>query len=132
MNIKYDKYKLIDECTNITSDYNIALVIHHILKNKYRYIGNNKWLYLSKNNIWDNDKYNKNFKNDIENHVCNEFLNRIIVLTSLNNELDNIDHINDNEIKIKNLLLCSNKLKNKNYLLTIIKEAKSFFEDYEN
>lgn len=132
MNITYNKNTLIDQCTNFTSDFNIALVIHFILKNNYRYIGNNKWEYLSNDKMWNHDIKNKKFKNDIEHYVCNEFLNRIIILTTLNDKLNNIDEINDNDIKIKNLLFCSNKLKNKNYLLTIIKEAKSFFEDNEN
>jgi hypothetical protein len=125
--------KLIDCCIDTDSDFNISKTIHFILKNKYRYNGNKKWEYYdTDNNIWRPDNKSNLLKKDIEILVTNEFLKRIEYwnIMSKNNK-NNTDYINDCQVKINKLLICSNKIKNKNYIITIIKEARSLFE-YEN
>ena len=42
----------IDLCVINNTDYDISLVIFTILKGKYKYIKNNIWEYLDKNNNW--------------------------------------------------------------------------------
>ena len=44
---------------------------------------------------------------------------------------NDIDLNNTCQLKINKLLICSNKLKDKKYIITIIKEASALFE-YEN
>lgn len=125
--------KLIDCCIDTDSDFNISKTIYFILKNKYRYNGNKKWEYYDTyNNIWRPDNKSNLLKKDIEILVTNEFLKRIEYwnIMSKNNK-NNTDYINDCQVKINKLLICSNKIKNKNYIITIIKEARSLFE-YEN
>lgn len=125
--------KLIDCCIDTDSDFNISKTIYFILKNKYRYNGNKKWEYYdTDNNIWRPDNKSNLLKKDIEILVTNEFLKRIEYwnIMSKNNK-NNTDYINDCQVKINKLLICSNKIKNKNYIITIIKEARSLFE-YEN
>jgi len=131
MNIELDK--LIDCCIDISSDFNFSRVIFYILKDKYRYNGNNKWIYYDiKKNNWYPDNKTQFLKKDIEIVVCDEFLKRINYWTEIaKNNKNNIDFNNDCHVKIKNLLICSNKLKNKKYIITIIKEARSLFE-YED
>jgi hypothetical protein len=111
--------KLIDNCINY-SDYNISLVIYTLLKNKYRLSEDNKLEYYVNNN-WIIDNNCNNLKKDIETIVNNEFLKRIKYWNNTEN--------NDAELKVQKLLGCSMKLKNKKYILTIIKEVKSLFEN---
>ena len=119
-----DVSKLIDSCIDKTLDYNIALVVFNLLKHKFRYNGTNKkWQYYENNtNIWINDKKNSKLINDIQHYISNFFIERICFLNNNNN--DN----NDNELKASKLIICANQLKNKKYILTIIKEARSLFE----
>ena len=125
--------KLIDCCIDIDSDFNISKAVHYILKNKYRYNGDKKWEYYdNNNNKWYPDNKSHNLKKDIDIIVSNEFLNRIKYWDTMSkNNKNNIDFNNDCQVKISKLLICSNKIKNKKYILTIIKEARSLFE-YEN
>lgn len=128
------KYKLIDCCIDINSDYNISRAIHYILYNKYRYNGKiNKWeCFDNTKQTWQIDQNSQLLKKDIEFKVCDEFLKRIDYWNDiLKNNSNNVDLNNNCSVKINKLLKCSNKLKNKNYIITIIKEARSLFE-YED
>jgi len=125
--------KLIDCCIDIDSDYNISKAVYYILKNKYRYNGDKKWEYYdNNNNKWYPDNKSNNLKKDIDILVSNEFLKRIKYWDTMSKNIkNNTDFNNDCQVKISKLLICCNKIKNKKYILTIIKEARSLFE-YEN
>ena len=99
--------KLIDNITIDISDYNIAILISSILKNKYKYIGNNKWIYYSfDENIWLNDKKNKKLIDDINLNITNLILNRINYYDDLKTHyINDIDKYNNYEIINKKLLL---------------------------
>jgi len=122
--------KNIDCCIELTSDYNISLVIYTILKNNYRYIGNKKWDYY--NNIqktWIVDENSIRLKHDIKTIVCNYFLIRFNYWENLGKiHTNDIDYNNDCQFKANKLLVCSNKLKQDKFISVIIKEARSFFE----
>ena len=49
-NEEYDINNYIDLCVINNSHYDISFVVYKILKDKYRYIKNNSWEYLDKNN----------------------------------------------------------------------------------
>jgi hypothetical protein len=123
--------KLIDNITIDISDYNIAILISSILKNKYKYIGNNKWVYYSFNeNIWLNDTKNKKLIDDINLNITNLILNRINNNDDLKTHyINDIDKYNNYEIINKKLLFIINKLNNKKYIKSIIKEVRSFLND---
>tara|TARA_Y100000389_G_scaffold112756_1_gene109869 strand:- start:3124 stop:3525 length:402 start_codon:yes stop_codon:yes gene_type:complete len=123
--------KLIDNITNDISDYNIAILISAIFKNKYKYIGNNKWIYYNySEEMWQNDIKNKKLIDDINKNITNIILNRINHYNELKNiYIDDIDKYNNYDIINKKLLLIINKLQNKKYLNSIIKETKSFFNN---
>lgn len=123
--------KLIDNITIDISDYNIAILISALLKNKYKYIGNNKWQYYnSETNIWLNDTKNKRLIEYINTNITNVILNRINYYNELkNNNIENIDNFNNYDIINNKLLNIINKMHNKKYLNSIIKEAKSFLHN---
>ena len=123
--------KLIDNITIDISDYNIAILISSILKNKYKYIGNNKWVYYSfDENIWLNDKKNKKLIDDINLNITNLILNRINYYDDLKTHyINDIDKYNNYEIINKKLLFIINKLNNKKYINSIIKEVRPFLND---
>ena len=123
--------KLIDNITIDISDYNIAILISSILKNKYKYIGNNKWIYYSfDENIWLNDKKNKKLIDDINLNITNLILNRINYYDDLKTHyINDIDKYNNYEIINKKLLFIINKLNNKKYINSIIKEVRPFLND---
>lgn len=123
--------KLIDNIISDISDYNIAILISAIFKNKYKYIGNNKWIYYNySEKIWQNDIKNKKLIDDINRNITNIILNRINHYNELKNiDIDDIDKYNNYDIINNKLLLIINKLQNKKYLNSIIKETKSFFNN---
>tara|TARA_B110000003_G_C16654676_1_gene535992 strand:- start:16169 stop:16567 length:399 start_codon:yes stop_codon:yes gene_type:complete len=122
--------KLIDNITSDISDYNIAILISTIFKNKYKYVGNNKWIYYNNNEQkWQNDSKNKKLINDINIDITNLILNRIKYYNELKNLIHDIDKYNNYEIINNKLLLIINKLHNKKYLNSIIKETKSFLNN---
>jgi hypothetical protein len=123
--------KLIDNITCDISDYNIAILISSIFKNKYKYIGNNKWNYYNySEKIWLIDTKNKKLIHDINTNITNLILNRINYYNELKNlNIHDIDKYNNYEIINNKLLIIINKLHNKKYLNSIIKEAKSFLNN---
>lgn len=123
--------KLIDNITIDISDYNIAILISEILKNKYKYTGNNKWVYYNLDeNKWLNDKQNKKLINDINFNITNLILNRINYYNDLKTHyINDIDKYNNYEIINKKLLFIINKLNNKKYINSIIKEVRSFLNN---
>lgn len=123
--------KLIDNIISDISDYNIAILISSIFKNKYKYIGNNKWKYYNySEQIWQNDNKNKKLIYDINTNITNLILNRINDYNELKNlNINDIDKYNNYDIINNKLLLIINKLHNKKYLNSIIKEVKSFLNN---
>lgn len=122
---------LIDNITTDISDYNIAILISSILKNKYKYIGNNKWIYYDySENIWLIDKKNKKLVNDINYNITNLILNRINYYDELKKyNIDDNDKYNNYEIINKKLLFIINKLNTKKYINSIIKEVRAFLNN---
>lgn len=123
--------KLIDNIISDISDYNIAILISSVFKNKYKYIGNNKWEYYNySENIWQNDNKNKKLIYDINTNITNLILNRINDYNELKNlNINDTDKYNNYDIINNKLLLIINKLHNKKYLNSIIKEVKSFLNN---
>lgn len=111
------------------SHYDISLVIYEIIKNKFKYIGNNIWEY-KKNDEWINDEKNINLKSEIKSNVTNYFLERSKYWINKSIDENNIDkNIEvDNNLKSLKLLQISNKLSDDKFISNIIKEIKQFYE----
>ena len=112
------------------SHYDIALTIYQILKNDYRYIGNNIWQNFNKNtNIWENDDKNKKIKYDIKSIVCEKFISRSLYWIEKSKEKDISTNVSlDHQLRSAKLLQCSYKLKDDKFILVILKEAKELFD----
>jgi hypothetical protein len=108
----------IDLCVINNTDYDISLVIFKILEGKYRYISNNVWEYLDKDNNWACDIKQNNLRYSIKTKVYTYFINRAIELC---------DKTMDANIISDKLLNISSKLKEDKYISMIIKESRQFF-----
>lgn len=114
---------IIDACITSNTDYDIANVIHKILKDKYKYIENNTWEYFDDiSNKWHIDIKNKNLKNAIKNDVCKEFIQRSIYWANKTKTVNS-----KTDIMSSKLLFIGNKMKDDKYISNIIKECKQFF-----
>lgn len=114
---------IIDACITSNTDYDIANVIHKILKDKYKYIENNTWEYFDDiSNKWNIDIKNKNLKNAIKNDVCKEFIQRSIYWANKTKTVNS-----KTDIMSSKLLFIGNKMKDDKYISNIIKECKQFF-----
>lgn len=124
-------YQYIDCCIGSSgSHYDIALTIHEILKNNYRYIGNKTWQYLDKEkNVWLNDDKNEKLKTDIKTIVCDQFIFRSLYWDERSKEKDIAINVSlDHQLRSAKLLQCSYKLKDNKFILLILKEAKQLFD----
>jgi len=108
------------------SHYDISLVIYNILKDDYRYVGNNMWEY-NNNNSWIIDEKNIKLKSAIKLDVNNYFIERSKYWLDMNNN-DDINLEIDNKHKSLKILQYSNKLKDDKFISKIIKEVKQFYE----
>lgn len=115
-------------CSN-GSHYDISLVIYEIIKNNFKYVGNNIWEY-KKDNEWIIDEKNINLKTEIKTNVINHFLERSKYWINKSIDENNIDkNIEfDNNLKSLKLLQVSNKLNDDKFIFNIIKETKQFYE----
>ena len=108
------------------SHFDISLVIYNILKDEYRYIGNNIWEYKN-NDDWLIDEKNVRLKYSIKSTVNNFFIERSKYWIEKTNDNDiNIEI--DNKLKSLKILQFSNKLKDDKFILQIIKEVKQFYD----
>ena len=108
------------------SHYDISLVIYNILKDDYRYVGNNMWEY-NNNNSWIIDEKNIKLKSAIKLDVNNYFIERSKYWLDMNSN-DDINLDIDNKHKSLKILQYSNKLKDDKFISQIIKEVKQFYE----
>jgi hypothetical protein len=127
-NIMLNDY--IDCCISSNgSHYDISLVIYEIIKNNFKYIGNNIWNY-KKDGEWIIDEKNINLRQEIKTNVINHFLERSKYWINKSLDENNIDkNIEfDNNLKSLKLLQVSNKLTDDKFISNIIKETKQFYE----
>jgi len=115
----------IDLCVINNSHYDISIVVYKILKGKYRYIKNNVWEYLDKNNNWVLDIKQTNLIYAIKTDVYKYFIRRSIEWND-NKVLINNDILNNNIMSSK-ILKISSKLKENKFISAIIKESQQFF-----
>ena len=114
----------IDACIFNSSHYDIAMVVHNYLKDKYRYIKNNTWEYLvtKDDTEWTADINNQHLTYSIRTIVCSAFTERSLYWAEVKDS-----KYQDTEIISNKLLLISSKLKDNKYISILIKECKQFF-----
>ncbi len=117
----------IDNTVNNTSHYDLAYIFYNIFKDKYRYIGKQRWdVYDYNNKEWKKDLYKFNLKNDIRLTMADYYLKRSIYWykTSIDNKEMDIIY----KMRGEKLLRIRNNLKNDKYISILIKEASAFFD----
>jgi hypothetical protein len=118
--------KYIDCCIINGSHYDVSLACVEILKDQYKYIGNNTWKYF-KDNDWHTDDKQMNLKFAIRTIVCNAFIQRSLFWDFKSTHATDMNIAIDDKFRANRLLTISSKLKEDKYISTIIKESKQFF-----
>lgn len=121
--------RTIDRCHCNLTHFDIARIVHKIFKSHYRYIGKKKWEYLDiQDNTWKLDHNKNKLKSDIKNIVSDMFLKRSLHWLSLSQLYTDINQQIQANIMYEKLVFASYKLKNYNFISTVIKEAIPFFD----
>jgi hypothetical protein len=115
----------IDQCSSYTTPYDIAIIVHKLYKGRFRYKGQFVWEYYDQvDHIWKRDQKSKMLHNEIKSYVSDLFVQRYMYWTDRN---EACEHINQ-----KALLNMGHKLKTNNFISLVIKEARSFFDAYDD
>jgi len=118
---------LIDVCAGTrASEFDVAQVLHHLGHARFKYVGDNNWLYRVDrgDSEYEPDARLQNLQHFCSSDVVNVFLQRALHFQDLlaQNPKSNYD------VRVKRLLDVSNKLGNPKYVKDVLREAKSFFE----
>ena len=120
-----DIYESIDRINDKCTHYDASKIVYKILKNMYRYIGDNKWEFLDKqDNQWKIDTVRRKLKTDIKTVVADIITKRYLYLYI--NNINNDDFYN--KYTLNKMLSFSYKMKNDKFISVVIKEAQSFFD----
>jgi hypothetical protein len=121
---KQDIYNYLDRYT-MPTHYDIAVLLHKLFANDFRYHGKNHWEYYDVvETIWKHDMRTQELKNAIKTHLSDLFVYRYTFWYNKSLNSTNIYYrdISDNMLRI------AYKLKNINFISTVIKEARAFFD----
>ena len=126
----------IDVCILNNTHFDIANVVHKILRGKFRYT-NNTWEYLKAaanaanaeatvSATWETDANGERFIYSIRTVVCCAFTSRSLYWADIKED----ERYPDTELISTKLLNISSKLKDNKYICLLIKECKQFFNEY--
>lgn len=134
MNIPNDEMNTyIDE--NGASHYDLAALLHRLYKNNYRYFGKRHWKYYDYvDSIWKHDTNTRNLRSAIKTNLSDFFLNRYFFWYDKSIETHDKSEKMMYMEKANKLLKISYNLKMDNFISTVIKEARGFFDihNYED
>ncbi len=124
--------RIIDRCSSNITAYDISIIVHRVFKDKYRYKGKSNWEYLDESGVWLQDKSSTKLRNDIKSNISNLFLQRYLYWYDqcVNNGGTDINENIQSHMMANKMLKISLKLKTNNFISTVIKEAKAFFDIY--
>lgn len=119
--------KLVDICLNTKgAASDVATVGYRILKDKYRYIGDNTWEYLDTDGTsWILDNNRSRIEMAVKVDVCQTFMERALFWQdeSLNT---NIPERIDCQIRSQRLLQICLKLGKDKFVRDVVKELRAF------
>jgi len=122
---------LIDKC--IGSDgahYDIAMVIHTIYKDRYRFTSKDTWyMFADEKHKWVRSKEGLKLRNILSTDICSRFMRRSMYWTEKARSAEDDDSREKCESKSKKLLTISVKLKTAGYKDSVLKECKELFTD---
>ena len=126
-------YEYVDRFNSNFTHYDISLLVHRVFKDKYRYIGDRRWEFFDiSDNLWKHDPKSIKLETDIKTIISDLFVKRSLYWYDKSQEITNIDSEIHSKIMSEKMLNASAKLKNHNFISTVIKEARSFFEIHTN
>lgn len=118
--------KLVDICLNTKgAASDVATVGHRILKNRYRYIGDNTWEYIDADGAWTVDNNRSRIEMAVKVDVCQAFMERALFWQdeSLGT---NIPERIDCQLRSQRLLQICLKLGKDKFVRDVIKELRAF------
>ena len=111
--------------------YDIAIILHKLYKGKFKYHGKSRWKYYDDHEkIWKDDKRTEHLRNIIKTDISDIFTKRYFYWYNLAVNADNRDLQTTHMEWATNMLKISYNLKTDNFISTVIKEAKGFFDIY--
>lgn len=125
--------QLVDRVSFSSKHYDIAVLVHKLYKDKFKYYGKNQWKYYDNDEkSWKVDKRTLRLKTTIKTNVSDLFSNRYLYWYNLSMNTTNKDIQMTYMEKATNLLKMSYNLKTANFISTVIKEARGFFDIYND
>lgn len=123
----------VDRIMISSNHYDIAILLHRLYKDKFKYYGKNHWKYYDDGEkIWKDDKKGEHLRTTIKTNLSDLFNKRYFYWYNLAYNTPNRDlHMTYME-KATYLLKISYNLKTYNFISTVIKEAKGFFDIYND
>jgi P4 family phage/plasmid primase-like protien len=122
---------LIDKCSNEHAHFDVAKVVHALLKDDYRFTGMDMWYTFAKNkHRWVRTREGLKLQLDLSTRVCSEFMKRSSHHTNAATML--MDDAKDNAQKrAAQLFNIATQLKKNSYKRSIMAEIKGLFSDDE-
>jgi hypothetical protein len=119
---------LIDCCIGSNgSASDVAQVVHKVLQNKFRYIGNSIWEHSADNaTTWKEDINRHELDTAIKVDVCQHFMERALYWQEESNTT-NMSLRVDCQIRSQRLMEMCLKLKKDKFIKDVIKESRAFF-----
>ena len=122
-----DVATLVDYCIGSKgAAFDIAQVVYQILKNKYRYIGDNTWEYYDPDaNAWIIDDERSRICTSIRIDVCQAFMDRALhwqyasACTDISTKIDC-------QLRAQKIMEICLKLKKDKFVKDVLKEARGF------
>ena len=119
----------IDACSNLLTHYDVAIIVHKVFKNRYRFLGQSKWEYLNRDtNTWIADERKKKLKSDIKTVIADLFISRAMYWYGESNKVNDINHEIHVKFMSEKMLRASHKIRNDKFIDVVIREAKPFFD----
>lgn len=122
---------LLDKCANEQAHYDVAKVVHALLKDEYRFTGNDLWYKFDKRkHRWVRTREGLQLQLALSTRVCAEFMKRGTYHTNLANQLedDAKEMAQKRSQQLNNIAI---QLKKNCYKRSIMAETKALFADDE-
>ncbi len=123
-------HDLIDCCIGSRgSHYDVARVVHGVLRNSFKYDGNNRWFYVHPDTgQWTFDDNKQELETRIRIDVCRVFTERAYYWQNVSLDVQTDMSLKiDAQLRSVSLLNICLKLGKERFLKELMKECRSFF-----
>ena len=124
--------RYIDQSSYNTTHYDISVIVFKVFKNLYKYTGVGQWQYYDlQDHTWKHDKNRHRFKHDIKTVLSDLFLTRYLYWYE-QSTCQNVDNEIHAKFMADKMFRACHKLKDDKFISVVIKEAKGFFDIYND